>query len=248
MKKAIIIGAGPAGLAAAYELLNKTDYKPIIYEKTANIGGISQTREFKGNRIDLGGHRFFTKSPEIMKLWTNLMPLQGKPSLDDILLRREREFEGNVDPETTEEVFLLRNRLSRIYYRGLFFDYPISLSWQTLKNMGFWRSIKAGFGYIGARIIKRKEKSLEDFYINRFGKPLYQMFFEDYTEKLWGRHPSDISPEWGAQRVKGLSLFKVVFQALAKPFKKDKSKVETSLIESFYYPKHGPGQMYEKLA
>ncbi len=248
MKKAIIIGAGPAGLTAAYELLKTTDIVPVVYEKSEMIGGISQTRDYKGNRIDLGGHRFFTKSPEVMALWTSLMPLQGKPSKDDILLERQRDFPGNGDPETEDDVFLLRNRISRIYYRGKFFDYPVSLSWKTLRNMGFVSSLKAGFGYLKAQIFKRKERSLEDFYVNRFGKPLYQMFFEAYTEKLWGRHPREISPEWGAQRVKGLSLFKVVFQAIMKPFRKKDVQVETSLIESFYYPKKGPGQLYEKMA
>ncbi len=248
MKTAIIIGAGPAGLTAAYKMLKETDISPVIYEKTQVIGGISQTREYKNNRIDLGGHRFFTKNKDVMNLWEELMPLQGKPSKDDLLLNRSREFSGIADPETEEEVFLLRNRVSRIFYLNKFFDYPISLKLNTFVNMGFFRTLKAGFGYLKSTIIKRKEKSLEDFYINRFGKPLYQMFFEDYTEKLWGRHPSEISAEWGAQRVKGLSLFKAIISALKKPFVKKSEKVETSLIESFYYPKKGPGQMYEKMA
>ncbi len=248
MKTAIIIGAGPAGLTAAYKMLKESDILPVIYEKAQVIGGISQTREYKNNRIDLGGHRFFTKNKDVMNLWEELMPLQGKPSKDDLLLDRTREFPGSADPETEEEVFLVRNRVSRIFYLNKFFDYPISLKLNTFVNMGFFRTLKAGFGYLKSTIIKRKEKSLEDFYINRFGKPLYQMFFEDYTEKLWGRHPSEISAEWGAQRVKGLSLFKAIISAIKKPFIKKSEKVETSLIESFFYPKKGPGQMYEKMA
>lgn len=113
--------------------------------------------------------------------------------------------------------------------------------------MGIIRTIKAGFGYIKACIIKRKENSLEDFYINRFGKPLYEMFFEDYTEKLWGIHPSKISPEWGAQRVKGLSLYKVILSVIGKIFNSS-NETETSLIEEFYYPKKGPGQLWEVMA
>ena len=143
---------------------------------------------------------------------------------------------------------LNRNRISRIFFLGKFFNYPISLKWETFRNMGFGRTWKAGWGYLGSCIHKRKEDSLADFYINRFGKPLYQMFFEDYTEKVWGRNPDKIDPSWGAQRVKGLSLWKTIGNALAKPFRKKGAKVETSLIESFLYPKKGPGQLYEELA
>ena len=119
---------------------------------------------------------------------------------------------------------LRRNRVSRILYLHHFFDYPISLKFQTFKNMGFIRTMKAGFGYIGSTIRKRKETNLENFYINRFGKPLYQMFFEKYTEKVWGRSPKNIDSSWGAQRVKGLSLWKTLGNAIAKPFRNKKSK------------------------
>ena len=143
---------------------------------------------------------------------------------------------------------LLRGRVSRIYFLQKFFDYPISLKGETLKNMGFTRTMKAGFGYVWSCIFKKKEDSLKNFYINRFGAPLYEMFFEDYTEKVWGRNPADISADWGAQRVKGLSLMRAVWAFLSKPFKKDKSHVETSLIEQYLYPKKGPGQLWETLA
>jgi protoporphyrinogen oxidase len=248
MKKAIIIGAGPAGLTAAYQLLKETDIQPILFEKSSMIGGISQTAIYKENHIDLGGHRFFTKNKDVMNLWQELMPLQGAPSKDDLLLNRVREFPGKADPEMEDEVLLVRNRVSRIYYLAHFFDYPISMKLSTFANMGPWRTIKAGVGYMYSAMFKRQEHSLEDFYINRFGKPLYQMFFEDYTEKLWGKHPKYISAEWGAQRVKGLSLSKAILSAITKPFKKKNDKVETSLIEEFYYPKKGPGQLYEKMA
>ena len=247
-KTAIIIGAGPAGLTAAYKLLKETDIKPIILEESEYIGGISRTAVYKGNRMDLGGHRFFSKSAEVNDLWRELIPLQGAPSYDDKKLGVEKELaEGGPDPETEDRVMLLRNRISRILFLHKFFDYPISLKLETFKNMGLGRTVKAGCGYVKAAVFKKEEDSLENFYINRFGRPLYEMFFEDYTENLWGRHPSQISAEWGAQRVKGLSLFGAVWNVISKPFR-SKDKVETSLIEQYLYPKKGPGQLWEFLA
>ncbi|MCH4210425.1 MAG: NAD(P)/FAD-dependent oxidoreductase [Bacilli bacterium] len=251
VKKVVIIGAGPAGLTAAYYLLKegKGEFHPDIYEESDAIGGISKTVEYHGNRIDIGGHRFFSKSDEVMNLWNEVMPLQGAPSSDDKILGREIKLnKEGPDPEKEDRVMLRRNRVSRILYLHKFFDYPISIKWQTFHNMGFARTMKAGFGYMGSAIHKRKEQSLADFYINRFGKPLYQMFFEDYTEKVWGRNPSQISPDWGSQRVKGLSLWKAFTNVITKPFKKNSKKVETSLIEEFEYPKKGPGSLYEEMA
>lgn len=247
-KTAIIIGAGPAGLTAAYKLLKTTDITPIIFEESAFIGGISRTAEHNGNRIDIGGHRFFSKIDEVNNLWQELMPLQGEPSYDDIRTGTQKNLSlYGPDPEKEDKVLLLRNRVSRIYYLRKFFDYPISLKPETFINMGLKRTLKAGFGYLYSCVSKKDETSLENFYINRFGKPLYEMFFEDYTEKLWGINPSQISADWGAQRVKGLSLRKAVLNVLTKPFQKG-GKVETSLIEQFYYPKKGPGQLWETLA
>lgn len=247
-KTAIIIGAGPAGLTAAYCLLKETDIKPIILEESEFIGGISRTATHNGNRMDIGGHRFFSKSDEVNALWNELMPLQGKPSIDDKILGVEKPLaENGPDPEEEEVVMLLRNRISRIFYLRKFFDYPISLKARTFINMGFGRTMKAGFGYIGSCFVKKPEDNLANFYINRFGKPLYEMFFEDYTEKLWGVNPKYLSADWGAQRVKGLSLSKAVLNAITKPFK-PKDKVETSLIEQYFYPKKGPGQLWELLA
>ena len=248
-KKVIIIGAGPAGLSTAYELNKSEDFDITILELEKFVGGISRTAYYNGNRMDVGGHRFFTKVERVSDLWHEIMPLQGAPSLDDILLERKVELvEGGPNPELVDEVMLKRNRISRIYFLKKFFDYPISMKMRTFVNMGFFRSMHAGFGYIGSAIHKRKEKSLEDFYINRFGKPLYRLFFESYTEKLWGVHPSKLSADWGAQRVKGLSLMKAFLTAITKPFKRKNKKVETSLIESFEYPKYGPGQLYTLLA
>jgi protoporphyrinogen oxidase len=250
-KTAIIIGAGPAGLCAAYNLLTETDVTPIILEESEYIGGISRTIEYNGNRMDIGGHRFFSKSDEVNEFWAKFMPTQGAPSKDDIILgtQSKKLAENGPDPEKEDKVMLVRNRVSRIFYLKKFFDYPISMKMQTFTNMVFARTMKAGFGYIHSAVFKRKEDSLANFYINRFGKPLYEMFFEDYTEKLWGVNPKNIDPSWGAQRVKGLSLRKAVLDMLTKPFKKNGGKnVETSLIEQYIYPKKGPGQLWEAVA
>lgn len=249
-KKAIIIGAGPAGLTAAYELLTKSDeYDVVVLEETNEIGGISKTVNYKGNRMDMGGHRFFSKIDAVNNWWQNILPLQGSPSYDDIVLNRSVAVAKNgPNPETEDEVMLVRSRLSRIFFRGKFFDYPISLKLETILNMGLITTIEVGFSYLWSLVHKRKENSLEDFYINRFGKKLYSMFFEHYTENLWGRHPSEISPEWGAQRVKGLSILAVLKDMFKKLFHIRSKEVETSLIEEFHYPKYGPGELWEVTA
>ncbi len=243
MKKTYIIGAGPAGLAAAYKLLKETDVKPVILEETSDIGGISRTHRFDENLMDLGGHRFFTKSDEVMEFWLSFADIQEMPSRDDIILNNLAKYkETGVNPETQDNVLLIRRRLSRMFFLKKFFDYPLKLNFESFKNLGLKNIITIGFGYLISCIIKRKENTLEDFYINRFGKPLYEMFFEGYTEKLWGTHPSKLSPEWGAQRVKGLSLLSAIKDSI---FKKEGKDVETSLIKEFYYPKYGVGQLYE---
>ena len=250
MKKVIIIGAGPAGLTSGYELLkNKEKYEVIILEESNDIGGISKTVKHNGNRMDIGGHRFFSKDKRVMDLWEELMPIQGKESFDDKKLGRVKNLKTDgPNPEKTDRVMLIRNRVSRIYYLKKFFDYPISLKLQTFTNMGLIRTIKAGFSYLKTIFVKKKEDCLENFYINRFGKVLYSMFFEKYTEKLWGRHPSKIAADWGAQRVKGVSITAVIKDSFGRIFKKKNRKVETSLIEEFWYPKFGPGQLWEILA
>ena len=245
-KNLVIVGAGPAGLSAAYELLDKSDgWRVTVLEASPFVGGISRTIERNGCRFDIGPHRFFSKSDEVNALWNRLMPLQGAPAKDDIALGRRCSLaEGGPDPEKTDVVMLRRSRLTRIYYLGRFFDYPISIRPATFAAMGLWRTVKAGCSYLRAALSRRPERSLEDFYVNRFGKVLYSMFFEDYTEKLWGIHPSRIDPSWGAQRVKGLSLWKAVLNT----FVPGGGKRETSLVDEFSYPKLGAGQFWEELA
>lgn len=238
-KTAIIIGAGPAGLTAAFELLAKTDIKPIIFEQTSDIGGISKTVNYKGNRIDIGGHRFFSKSDRVMSFWLNILPME--------------QIGTSADPQKIDKVMLLRQRLSRILFLRKFFDYPISLTLKTVKNLGVVRMLKIGLSYMKAQVFKiKEEKSLEDFLINRFGRELYNTFFKDYTEKVWGVSCSKIKPEWGAQRIKGLSITKAIIHAVKAIIKKDPSigqkEIETSLISQFLYPKFGPGQLWEAVA
>lgn len=256
-KRSIIIGAGPAGLTAAYELLTKTKIRPLVFEMSDAIGGISKTVNYKGNRMDMGGHRFFSKSDRVMSWWLNIMPLQKSPSKDELILHKQNVASPGQepDPEKSDVVMLLRRRLSRIYYLRKFFDYPVSLSITTIRNLGFLRMVNIGTSYFHRMFFPLKaENSLEDFLINRFGDKLYKLFFRDYTEKVWGVKPSQIKPDWGAQRIKGLSIKKVIKHAISSVLNKSRSTavsqkdVETSLIEKFYYPKFGPGQLWEQVA
>lgn len=250
-KTAIIIGGGPAGLTAALELLKRTDIRPILVEQNDFVGGISATMVYRGNRMDMGGHRFFSKSETVMNWWKSLLPIQGKPSADDLFLKRTPALSheaGAPDPETDDLVMLNRDRVSRIYYLKSFFDYPVSLNFQTIRNLGLVKMSKIGFSYLKSVVFKRPERSLEDFFINRFGTELYETFFKDYTEKLWGVRCSDISADWGAQRVKGLSVFKVLMNLVGNVLPFLNRNKETSLIESFWYPKLGPGQLWEEVA
>jgi len=239
-RQAIIVGAGPAGLTAAYELLARTDIVPIVLEKSTFMGGISRTVNYKGNRIDIGGHRFFSKSERVMEWWSRQMQLdsQSRPP---------------GSPDGSEAVMLVRSRKSRIYFLRKFFDYPISLSAQTIGNLGLARTLKIGFSYLRVALFPPKQvDNLEQFFISRFGRELYNTFFKSYTEKVWGVPCTQISAEWGAQRVKGLSITKTILHVLKKAFSSSRDvrqkNTETSLIEQFLYPKLGPGQLWEIVA
>jgi protoporphyrinogen oxidase len=249
---AVIIGAGPAGLTAAYELLETTDIKPVIYEQSGLVGGISKTIDYKGNKIDIGGHRFFTKSPRVLEWWLKFFPLEKNSNayLNSIKkdLKIYKPNMGRNDTKKADRVMLIRNRLSRILFMGKLFDYPISINLSTIKNLGFIRTLKIISSYLQIRISPiAHEKSLEDFFINRFGEELYSIFFKDYTEKVWGVRCNDIKPEWGSQRVKGVSISKTILESLGNKFHTN-SKTETSLIRSFMYPKWGPGQFWGEIA
>ncbi|HWZ51778.1 MAG TPA: NAD(P)/FAD-dependent oxidoreductase [Granulicella sp.] len=310
-KTAVLIGAGPAGLTAAFELLRRTDIHPIVLEASGEIGGISRTIRYKGNRMDIGGHRFFSKSDRVMQWWMDLMPpaldeaqeiqrsqasqeisYQGKRRLVTVpahppeepplrglgpLKHEAEEAEGGEEvlaeeilqeqiehedenliaplPADPDLVMLIRPRKSRIYYLRKFFDYPIKLTAQTLENLGLLRTIRVGLSYMQSRVSQiTPEKSLEDFLINRFGRELYLTFFKSYTEKVWGTPCDQISAEWGAQRIKGLSLTTAVKHFLKKSFSRKSTGdvaqkgTDTSLIERFMYPKYGPGQLWEHVA
>ena len=241
---ALIIGAGPAGLTAAYELLTRTNIRVVIIEREDYLGGLSRTVNYKGNRMDIGGHRFFSKSDRVMKWWQDVMPTEtpndGEP---DRLL---------VPVPGSPLRMLVRQRISRIYYLKKFFDYPVKLNLNTIKNLGLARIGKIGVTYLQAQLFPRKEQdTLESFVINRFGTELYKTFFRDYTAKVWGVPCHEITSDWGAQRIKGLSIASALRHALSRMFSKNRAieqkNVETSLIERFLYPKFGPGQLWEEV-
>ncbi|UAY52596.1 NAD(P)/FAD-dependent oxidoreductase [Ferruginibacter albus] len=259
MKKAIIIGAGPAGLTAAFELLKRTDIQPTVLEKSGDIGGISKTVNYKGNRIDIGGHRFFSKSDRVMNWWLDIMPLEESAKKEFTINYRNRSTqilpnEQNVANKDANKIMLVRSRLSRIYFLRQFFNYPLKLSLETLRKLGYSRSLKILASYIKIRLRPIKpEKNLEDFFINKFGDTLYRTFFKDYTEKVWGIACNEISADWGAQRIKGVSISKAISHAVKQSLGKKENDIhqkdaETSLIEKFLYPKYGPGQLWEEVA
>lgn len=234
-RKAIIIGAGPAGLTAAYELLTKTDIKPIIFETTQSIGGLTKTVNYKGNILDIGGHRFVSNSDIVTNWWIKFMPVQTKPSFDEFLLKKKIKLskkDKEINPNKNDNVMLVRNRLSRIYFLKKFFNYPVSLSFSTIKNLGLLRTLKIGSDYFHNLIFKTEEKNLEDFMIHRFGKELYKTFFKDYTNKVWGVKPKNIFADLGTQETQTLSITKLIKTI----FKKS---------EQFYYPKYGPEQFWK---
>ena len=259
---AFIIGAGPAGLTAAYELEAAGRHDVLVVDADAQVGGISKTFDHHGNRIDIGGHRFFSKSDWVMRWWLDKLPLAddsdpatltaegGHAFLAYQGQRRTLELDGAARA-VGDAVMLVRDRLSRILFSGKFFDYPLKLNLDTALKLGPWRCLMFGASYAHARLFPvRPENTLEDFFINRFGRRLYRRFFKDYTEKVWGRSCREINAAWGAQRVKGLSVSKAIAHALRQMFKSKGAAAaqQTSLIEHFLYPKLGPGQMWETVA
>lgn len=256
---AVVIGAGPAGLTAAYELLKRSDIVPIVLEQGNFIGGIARTVNYKGNRIDIGGHRFFSKSDRVMQWWAQILPVEAQAASSRRIAYQNQSRDLAVDrqgpdPRRTDRVMLVRERKSRIYFLRKFFDYPISLSARTLANLGPWRSARIACSYARSVLFPiRRETNLEEFFINRFGRELYRTFFQSYTEKVWGLRCDQISAEWGAQRIKGLSVLRAIAHAARSIFRRrskgvEQKDVETSLIERFLYPKHGPGQLWEEVA
>ena len=256
-KIAVIAGAGPAGLTAALELLRRSDISPIVFEVDTQVGGISKTVNYRGNRMDLGGHRFFSKSDWVMRWWQDILPVaegQASPTAISINYQGEEHslIADSLGSPSSDAVMLVRQRLSRIFYGRRFFDYPLTLNASTIKNLGLVEALQIGLSYARSQLKSRApEATLEDFFINRFGSRLYRTFFKDYTEKVWGVPCSEISAEWGVQRIKGLSVAKAIGHALTSSLRSstDASQkgTETSLIERFLYPKFGPGQMWEEV-
>jgi protoporphyrinogen oxidase len=226
-----------------------------VIEKSGYMGGISRTVNYKGNRIDIGGHRFFSKSDRVMDWWLEMLPLESSER-GPATIRYHRMEREVAAPEggSGDRVMLLRPRKSRIYYLRKFFDYPISLSRDTLVKLGVKRAARIGLSYLKSALFPLKRvETLEQFFISRFGRELYETFFKSYTEKVWGVECKEISAEWGAQRIKGLSIRATLAHAARKMFRPADASIsqkgtQTSLIEQFLYPKFGPGQMWEEVA
>lgn len=252
---ALIIGAGPAGLTAGLELLRAGYPQVTILEGSDAIGGISRTVNYKGNRIDIGGHRFFSKSDWVMNWWRDILPVaraDGSSANARLAYQGQQRLLGGhlaSASEADDAIMLIRSRQSRIYFGGNFFDYPLKPGMDLVQKMGPLRCLQFAGSYMAsaARPIQ-PEQTLEDFFINRFGRQLYLQFFKDYTEKVWGVPCRDINADWGAQRIKSLSIGSAAKQALKKIVTGKTDTQHTSLIESFLYPKYGPGQMWETAA
>jgi protoporphyrinogen oxidase len=246
MKKVIIIGAGPAGLTAGYDLLSKSsDYEVTIVEETSVVGGLCARLENEENVLDAGGHMFISKNPAVKNFWTSILPAQGVPSKDDKLIDRYCKIHnGGPDPDVEEDVILSREKLTRIYKDNKFYESPIKFNKDAVKNFGIATSIKSGFSQIGGNVFKHKETSLEDYYINRFGKQLYQMFIEEYIEKIWGREASRIHSDFGVVSEK--SLIAPIISAEKK--NEDYEKLPAPYAARYYYPKYGAYQMWETVA
>ena len=254
LRTAVVIGAGPAGLTAALELIRRTDVRPIVIEASGVVGGISRTVNVNGYRMDIGGHRFFSKSDWVMDWWLDILPLEAGADRNAVISYRNRHRAVGAARVAAddENVMLLRRRLSRIYFLRQFFDYPLKLDPATIAKLGAVRFARICASYAWSTCFPRRpEKSLEDFLVNRFGGELYRTFFKSYTEKVWGVPCAEISAEFGAQRIKGLSLTRAVLHSLrnmASPSEPVAPAAQSSLVERFLYPKYGPGQLWEEVA
>jgi len=249
------MGAGPAGLTAAYELLTRTDIKPVIIDMDQQVGGLSKTIDYKGNLIDIGGHRFFSKSEKIIDWWLHFLPLAEPLERVSLVYHNQvTELHGHhSDSPDSAGKMLIRKRKSRIYFDHHFFDYPLSINRKTLRSFGFKKISRIGYSYLKAKTFPSKnEETLEQFFINRFGNELYQTFFKGYTEKIWGVSCAEIPADWGRQRIKDLNIGKAILQSLKSIFSSNQTigqkGISTSLIEQFLYPEKGPGQMWETVA
>lgn len=225
MKKVVIIGAGPTGLTAAWQLSQQESepYEIIILEASEYIGGMAKTVVYNGNRLDIGGHRFFSKEKKVLEWWKKIMS----------------------ETEDSMSSFMLCNRKTSIYYQQKFFDYPIQMNIENIKKLGIKEAFQIAGDYFKVCITPLREVSLEHFYINRFGKKLYSMFFEEYTKKLCGVHSKEISPKWGEQRVRGLSIKAILSQRIK--LKRQIPEPQLS-ADFFYYPKYGPGELWQNVA
>ncbi len=264
-KKVIIIGAGPAGLTAGLELLRRAkEYHVVIYEQNDYVGGISATIEHEGNLMDLGGHRFFTKNSRVQNWWFSVLPIRAVEKEENFTISYQNQT-ATIDSQSVKNLeessksadkshFLIRERYSRILFNRHFLSYPIKLEWAVFKSLGLRRALLSGVTYFKRQLFpKYPEESLEDFFINRFGDTLYENFFKEYTEKVWGESCRSLSADWGAQRIKGLSVRKILSNMIFSKFQFKKKglaaeqRKETSLIEKFLYPARGPGQFWQEV-
>ena len=252
-KKVIVIGAGPAGLTAAYELAKTGRYDVLVLEADHQVGGISRTINYKGNLIDIGGHRFFSKSDQVLEWWAQFLPvIDTTQDHQEITYHNRTKGIDNLVLKSAENAMLIRPRLSRIYFKQRMYDYPLKISLKMMLNLGKKRSLRMMRDLIKSWLFPiRPEKNLEDFYINRFGNEIYRMFFKDYTKKVWGKACKDISAEWGRQRVKSLNVPELVWNSLTRMLgigRFTNRNASRSLIEKFLYPAKGPGMLWEKVA
>lgn len=252
-RSVVIIGAGPAGLTAAYELSRESNLDILVLESDVQVGGISRTVNYKGNLIDIGGHRFFSKSDRVLEWWAHFLPvLDTSQYHSEIGYHSRKKQIDSLLWRSAKDAMMIRPRQSRIYFKQRMYDYPLKLSMNLVLNLGKKRTLRIARDLFLSWVRPiRPEKNLEDFYINRFGREIYQMFFKDYTRKVWGKPCTEISAEWGRQRVKSLKIPELVWHSLKKMVGLGNGQSRgsaTSLIEKFLYPAKGPGMLWEKVA